>query len=96
MPTNITRESLSSEVLQVVVQATVELDAQDVDIAVIPAGTEPISGDFDPATWLGADPGFTRTAELPAASYAAGSWDIYIRVTDTEVPVLYAGRMLST
>lgn len=95
MATTIYRESLSSEVIQVVVRATVELDAQDVDMAIVTAGTEPAGGDFDPVTWLGAA-AFTRTAQKDADTYAQGSYDIYIRVTDTEVPVMFAGRMIVT
>jgi hypothetical protein len=95
VPTNITRESLSSEVLQAVVRANVTLNAQVVKMAIVPAGTEPVSGDFAVVSWIGSA-ATTRTAQKAAAAYAAGSWDIYVQVTDTEVPVLYAGRMLVT
>lgn len=95
MPTNITRESLSSEVLQAVVRATVTLNAQVVAFAIIPAGTEPVGGDFAAVSWIGSA-STTRTAQKSAATYTAGSYDVYVRVTDTEVPVLYAGRMLVT
>lgn len=93
MPTNITRESLSSEVIQVVVRATVTLSAQTVAMAIVEAGTEPESGDFAAVSWIGTA-STTRTAQKDAATYSPGSWDIYVKVTDTEVPVLYAGRML--
>ena len=93
MPTNIVRESLSSEVLQVVVRATVTLNAQTVAFAIVPKGTEPVGGDFANVSWIGTA-GTTRTAQKSATTYAAGSWDIYVKVTDTEVPVLYAGTML--
>lgn len=95
MPTNITRESLSSEVLQAVVRATVTLNAQTVAMAVIPAGTEPVGGDFSAVSWIGSA-ATTRTAQKSATTYAAGSYDVYVKVTDSEVPVLYAGRMLVT
>lgn len=95
MPTNITRESLSSEVIQVVVRSSVTLDTQPVAIALVDAGTEPVGGDFDTAFWQGSA-STTRMAQLGAAAYSPGSYDIYVRVTDVEVPVLYAGRMLVT
>lgn len=95
MPTNITRESLSSEVIQVVVRATVTLSAQVVAMAIVAAGTEPSGGDFSNVSWIGSA-ATTRTAQKSATTYTAGSYDIYVRVTDTEVPVLYAGRMLVT
>lgn len=93
MPTNIVRESLSSEVLQIVVRATVTLNAQTVAFAIIPKGTEPVSGDFSNVSWIGSA-ATTRTAQKSATAYAAGNYDVYVRVTDTEVPVLYAGSML--
>lgn len=93
MPTNITRESLSSEVIQVVVRAAVELDAQAVAMAIVAAGTEPVGGDFSAVSWIG-EAATIRTAQKSATTYTQGNYDIYVKVTDTEVPVLYAGRML--
>lgn len=93
MPVNIQRQALSFEVLQITVYAPVELDAQVVEMALVDAGVEPVNGDFDAVAWIG-DPGTTRTAEKTADSYAIGSYDVYIRVTDAEIPVLYAGRMV--
>lgn len=95
MPTNIVRESLSSEVLQVVVRATVTLNAQTVAMAVIPKGTEPVGGDFSNVSWIGSA-STIRTAQKSATTYSPGSYDIYVKVTDTEVPVLFAGTMLVT
>lgn len=93
MPTNITRQALSSEVLQVVVRSSSTLSAQTVTIAVVAADTEPVGGDFTAATWIGTA-GTTRTAQKAAATYARGSWDVYVKVVDTDTPVIYAGRML--
>lgn len=93
MPTNITRQALSSEVVRVVVRANVTLNAQTVAMAIIEAGTEPAPGDFSNVSWIGTA-GTTRTAQKSATAYTAGSYDIYVKVTDTEVPVMYAGRML--
>lgn len=95
MPTTITRQALSSEVIQVVVRATVTLNAQTVTIAVVPADEEPESGDFAAASWIGTS-GTTRTAQKAAATYTRGTYDIYVKVADSETPVLYAGRMLVT
>jgi hypothetical protein len=95
VPTNITRESLSSEVIEVVVRSNVTLNAQVVSMAIVAAGTEPVGGDFAAVSWIGTA-GTTRTAQKSAAAYAQGSYDIYVKVVDTEVPVLYAGRMLVT
>lgn len=96
MPTNIQRQALSSEVLQVLVRSTTELNAQTVTIAVIPADTEPVLGDFGAASWIGTA-ARSRTAEKATTTYAVGSWDVYVKVADSpETPVLYAGRMLVT
>jgi hypothetical protein len=92
VPTEITRESLSSEVLNVVVRAAETLTAT-VTMAVVVAGVEPQSGDFGAASWIGTA-GTTRTAQKAATTYAQGSYDVYVKVASTEVPVLYAGRML--
>lgn len=92
MPTNIVRESTSSEVLQAVVRSTITLDAQAVAFAVVVAGTEPGPGDFSAGSWLGSA-NTTRTAQKSATTYTAGSWDVYVKVTDSEIPVIYAGRM---
>lgn len=94
MPTNTSRQAISSEVLQVVVQSPVTLSAQTVTMAIITAGTEPVLGDFAAVSWVG-DAGTTRTAQKSATTYTAGSYDIYVRViAASESPVLYAGRML--
>lgn len=93
MSTVIQRQSLSSEVLQVNVHAPVSLTTQAVTMAVIEAGTEPVGGDFTSVSWIGTT-GSTRVAQKSATTYAVGSYDVYVKVTDTQVPVLYAGRML--
>lgn len=93
MPTNIVRESLSSEVLEIVVRATVTLSSQPVSMAVVAAGTEPVGGDFSTVSWIG-DAAKIRTAQKSATTYSAGSYDVYVKVVGTETPVLYAGRML--
>lgn len=93
MPVNIQRQALSDEVLQITVYSPVELDDQVVEMALVDAGTEPSGGDFAAVSWIGAA-GTVRTAQKASAAYTAGSYDIYIRVTDDEIPVLYAGRML--
>lgn len=96
MPTNITRQALSSEVLQVVVRSTSTLSSQTVTMAVVPSDEEPESGDFGAASWIGTA-GTTRTAQKAAATYTVGSYDVYVKVVDVaESPVLYAGRMLVT
>lgn len=93
MPTNIQRESLSNEVIETTVYSTTDLTSQTVEIAIVDALIEPVDADFGAANWIGTA-GKTRVAQLPAATYAPGSWDVYVRVTDIEVPVIYAGRML--
>ncbi len=93
MPVNIQRQALSDEVLRVTVYSPVDLDAQPVAMAIVDAGTEPSGGDFDSVTWIGTA-GSTRTAQKATATYSVGSYDIYVKVTDDEIPVLYAGRML--
>lgn len=95
MPTNIQRQALSSEVLQVTVRSNRTLTSQTVTMAVVPADQEPVGGDFGAASWIGTA-STTRTAEKSAATYAVGSWDVYVKIVDSpETPVLYAGRMLS-
>lgn len=54
------------------------------DLAAVPVGTRPVSGDWHPAPWL-------------AGPLTAGWYDVYLRFADTpEVPVRYVAQLRVT
>jgi hypothetical protein len=93
--------SISTEYARVRVTGDVTLSTQTVELAFMSSrGTEPSSGDWRSATWLGtADT--TRDAGVlvgPAGLVlAAATWYVWFRVTDTpEIPARYAGTLVIT
>lgn len=99
--------SISTEYARVRVTSDVNLSAQPVALAFTTSRTtEPDTGDWVTATWLGtaettADGNYTRAAGVlvgPAGLVLAeGSWHVWWRVTDTpEVVARYAGTLTIT
>lgn len=93
--------SISVEYARVRITANVSLSSQVVELAFMGSRTtEPSSGDWVTATWLG-DAGTTRDAGVLVGPgqhvLAEGTWHCWFRVTDTpEVPARYAGTLTIT
>lgn len=93
--------SISVEFARVRITANVALGAQAVALAFMPSRTtEPESGDWVSAVWLG-ESGTTRDAGVlvgpGALALAEGTWQIWFRVTDTpEAPARHAGTLTIT
>jgi hypothetical protein len=93
--------SISVEYARVRIIANVDLGSQLVEIAFVGSRTtEPVSGDWVTASWLGST-GTTREAGVlvgPGAHVLAeGTWYLWFRLTDSpEVPARYAGTLRIT
>ena len=93
--------SVSTEYARVKITADVTLGSQTVELAFLSSSTaEPVSGDWQAATWLG-DEGTTRYAGVligpSALVLAEGTWWCWFRLTDSpEVPTRRAGRLTIT
>lgn len=101
---------LSTEFIRVPVAATengaaIDVSLQDVEMAVIPTATQPVSGDWKSAEWetdSSAAPSTYHARMLvgPASSnitLTAGQiYDVFVRVTDNpEIPVRNAGAVVA-
>lgn len=88
--------SLSVEYLKVPITSTLaaaELDGLVVQLAVVPDGQEPVTGDWKTGTWIG-----THAAVLigPGATITLtdGTYDVWVKITATpETPVLLSGSI---
>lgn len=100
--TTLVFSSLTTEYVYVPVTADVSLNAQPVEIAIIPVTQEePAEEDWYTAAWAGAA-GLTRSAKLlvgpdETVTLVDGKYTIWARVTDTpKVPVLKSGLLIVT
>jgi hypothetical protein len=92
--------SISTEYARVNITGDVTLSTQTVELAFMSdRSTEPGSGDWHSATWLGSS-GTSRDAGVlvgPAALVLTGTVYVWFRVTDTpEIPARYAGTITIT
>jgi hypothetical protein len=72
----------------------VDLDELDVELAVVPDGQTPESGDWETGVW--SDDGRYAMALLGTGDLALtpGTYDVYVRITSTpEIPVLLSGSI---
>ena len=87
--------AISMEYLKVPITgpSSVDLVELSVELAIVPDGQTPSSGDWKEGTWIG-----TAAAVLigPEATIqlSRGTYDVYVRITsDQETPVLLSGSI---
>ncbi len=95
-----TMPSISIEYVRVPVTASVVLDTQVVEMALTAstsAGQAPaVPTTWQAATWVGTA-GTTRSARLLIGPLAAGTYDVWIKFTDSpEAPARVAGKVTVT
>lgn len=85
--------AISVEYLQVPITGPVELGELTVELAVVPDGQTPDTGDWKAGAWIGSNasvligPGAT----IPLTR---GTYDVYVKITsDQEIPVLLSGSI---
>lgn len=72
-----------------------DLSALTVEMAIIARGTLPVEADWKTATWLDSNDAALLIGPSSSNIIAAGSYDVYVRVTDPpEVPVMKAGSLV--